>query len=275
MVRRPSIGRATAPAPAPVSATDPGGSRGSARVTIVTVAAALCAPLAGPSMGQGSEPYLVQGRSFPDYSLAQPQSPVLTLDQERLFAESAFGRRVLAEIEEASAQLVAENRRIEAELVAEERDLTERRPNMAPEAFRDLADAFDAKAVGYRRQQDAKARALQARDEAERTAFFRAARPVLSDLVAELGGVVLLDDRGVLLASPATDLTDRAIARVDAVIGDGASLSPPGPILPEDGATPAPEPISEEDPSAILPMPQPMPESTEADDLPSGPSLGD
>lgn len=202
----------------------------------------VAAALAGSAAGQGEAPSLVpaQGRTpFPEFPLARPQSPLLTLDQERLFAESAFGRRVAAEIEAASRTLAQENRAIEAELQAEERALTERRPELPAEEFRALADAFDAKAVGFRRAQDAKARALQRRDEAERQAFLRAALPILADLVAELGAVALLDDRAVLLSSEAIDVTDRAIDRIDAEIGEGAELSPPGPIVPD---VPAPVP---------------------------------
>jgi Skp family chaperone for outer membrane proteins len=193
----------------------------------------LCNVLAGPAVAQQPGALPVPGAGYPDFPIARPQTPVLTLDQDRLFAESAFGRRVSAEIDAASEALAAENREIEAELLAEERDLTERRAEMPPEDFRALAEAFDEKAVGFRRRQDAKARALQRRDEAERAAFFRAVSPILSDLVAELGAVAILDDRAVLFAAPSIDVTDRAIARIDARIGAGEALSPDGPVLPE------------------------------------------
>jgi len=172
---------------------------------------------------------------LPDFPLAEPRAPVLTLDQERLFEASRYGQRVLAELAAASEALARENRRIEAELLAEEQELRDRRAAMEPEAFRELAEAFDAKATGYRQQQDAKARALQRRDEAERQAFFRAAGPILADLVAELGAVAILDDRAILFAAPSIDVTDRAIARIDAEIGAGEELSPP-PQSPSLGA---------------------------------------
>jgi Skp family chaperone for outer membrane proteins len=208
----------------------------------------LAAALGGPAVGQEAGATLLpaQGRTpFPEFPLAQPQSPVLTLDQERLFAESAFGRRVAAEIDAASRALARENRAIEAELQAEERALTERRSELPAQEFRALADAFDEKAVGFRRSQDAKARALQRRDEAERQAFLRAALPILADLLAELGAVALLDDRAVLLSSESIDVTDRAIERIDTEIGAGAELSPPGPIVP-DLAAPMPAPSGPE-----------------------------
>lgn len=152
------------------------------------------------------------------------QSPILTIEAERLFNDSAFGQRIAQEREAESAVLSAENRRIEAELTTEEQDLTERRGTMEPEAFRVLADAFDEKVQEIRRTQDAKARALTQSREADRVAFLQAAAPVLEQLMREAGAAVLLERGSVFLSLNATDVTDTAIERVDAAIGDGADL---------------------------------------------------
>ncbi|MEM9249165.1 MAG: OmpH family outer membrane protein [Pseudomonadota bacterium] len=179
------------------------------------------------------------GGIIAEFPLAQRPSPVVTLDQERVFTGSQFGRRVGSALAEASRSLAAENRRIEAELTAEERDLTERRPSLPIEEFRALAAAFDGRVVALRRAQDSKALALQRRDEAERQAFLRAALPILRELIDELGAVAILDTRAVLFAAQSIDVTNRAIARIDARIGAGEALSPPGPIIPEVPVLPA------------------------------------
>lgn len=153
-------------------------------------------------------------------------SPVLVVELDRLFAESAFGLRIAAEIEEEGSQLAAENRRIEAELIAEERQITEQRPGLTPEAFRALADAFDEKVQTFRREQDAKVRAIGQRNEEGQRAFLMAAQPVLQDLMTEVGATVLLDRRVVFLSAPAVDVTDAAIERIDAAIGDGSKPTP-------------------------------------------------
>ncbi len=153
--------------------------------------------------------------------LGLPQSAILTIETDRLFAESAFGQRVANEIEAESAVLAAENRRIEAELTAEEKDLTERRPQMEPEAFRALADAFDEKVQSIRRAQDAKARTLNQKADKARVEFLRAARPMLEALMRESGASVILERNSVFLSANATDITDLAITRIDAAIGDG------------------------------------------------------
>lgn len=159
--------------------------------------------------------------------LGTVQSPILTIEADRLFSESLFGQRVAQEIEAESAVLSAENRRIEAELTAEERDLTERRATMEPDAFRALADAFDERVQDIRRTQDAKARALNQRSDADRVAFLQAAAPVLERLMRDSGAAVLLERGSVFLSLNATDITDEAIARIDATIGDGSALRQP------------------------------------------------
>ncbi len=163
----------------------------------------------------------------PAQQLGLPQSAILTISAERLFSDSAFGRRVAREIEAESAVLAAENRRIEAELSAEEKDLTERRAKMEPEAFRALADAFDAKVQEIRKTQDAKARDLVARRDAARVQFLRAARPVLEALMRDAGATVILERSSVFLSANSTDVTDAAIERIDAVLGDGSALEAP------------------------------------------------
>ena len=160
-----------------------------------------------------------------------PQSPILTLDQDRLFSQSAFGQRVLAEIAEAEAALATENRTLEETLVAEERALTERRATTEAEAFRALADAFDARVQAVRRQQDAKARELGRRLDAERQRFFEAAVPVLGEIAREAGAVAILADQAIILSFGRIDATDIAIARLDATLGSGAPppSEPPAP----------------------------------------------
>ena len=155
------------------------------------------------------------------------QNAILTIATDRLFAGSAFGQRIASEIEAESAVLAAENRRIEAELTAEEKDLTLRRPDMDPEAFRTLADAFDQRVQANRETQDAKARALNQIGDVARGEFLVAARPILEELMRESGAGVILERSNVFLSANTTDITDLAIKRIDAAIGDGSNLTGP------------------------------------------------
>jgi len=158
---------------------------------------------------------------------APAPSPVLTLNQDRLFAESLWGKRVTAEIEAASAELAAENRRIEGELTAEEKALTDRRATMPPEEFRKAADDFDARVVAIRSAQDAKARDLSNRRETEGQRFLQAVLPLLAQVLRERGAVAILDNRAIFVAADSIDVTDQLIAEIDARLGDGSDTPPP------------------------------------------------
>lgn len=149
------------------------------------------------------------------------QSPILTVDTDRLYSQSAFGLRAAKEIEERGAELATENRSIEAELSAEEQELTDKRATMEPEAFRTLADAFDEKVQSTRRAQETKGRDLSQLLEKEQIAFLNAAAPVLEALMRDAGAAVILERRSVFLSANAIDITDAAIARIDAALGDG------------------------------------------------------
>ena len=152
-----------------------------------------------------------------------PVAGILVLNQERLFAQSVFGQRIQRELADASARLAAENRRIEAELTAEELELTELRPTLEAAAFRDLADAFDARVEAIRAQQEAKARDLNAQADAAQTLFFERVAPILLGIVRERNAAVLVDSRAVLLSADRVDVTETAIAAIDENLGEGGA----------------------------------------------------
>ncbi|WP_147104560.1 OmpH family outer membrane protein [Tateyamaria sp. syn59] len=149
------------------------------------------------------------------------RSPILTIDSERLYRDSAFGQRVLDEIEARTTELSEDNRRIEAELEAEERTLTEQRADMTPDAFRALADAFDARVEAIRRDRDARSRAIADLLEENRDRFLISAAPVLEDIMRDTGAAVILEQRSVFVSANAIDITDLAISRMDETLGDG------------------------------------------------------
>ncbi|KCV83558.1 outer membrane chaperone Skp [Actibacterium atlanticum] len=157
------------------------------------------------------------------------RSPVLTVDQEQLFNDSAYGKAMLAALEDEREALTMENRRIEADLIAEEQDLTEERPQMTPEGFREKAAAFDARVVEIRQAQDSKLRALnERRDEAQKQ-FYAAALPIVAELVRERGAVLVLESQSVILSAQQIDITQEVIARLDQRLmsGDEDSTSAP------------------------------------------------
>lgn len=179
---------------------------------------------------------------------APPGASVLVLNQERLLSQSLYGQRIQREVEAAGAALTAENRRIEARLTEEELALTERRALMTPEAFRPIAAEFDARVNGIRAAQEAKGRALQQQADAAQQAFFETAFPILVDILRTRGASVLMDNRAVLLSADGIDITEEAVALIDARLGEGG-----------------PEPLIDLDGTGQAPRPRPAPADTPAD----------
>lgn len=154
------------------------------------------------------------------------RSPILTIDPDTLFSQSMFGRRISEQLRLQTEALAAENRQIETDLTAEERSLTERRPTMDAETFRAEAEAFDAKVQSIRAAQDAKERDLQRILTDGREEFLEIARPILGSLMQERGSVLILDRRSVFLGLGVIDVTDEAIAAIDAAVGAGQDQQP-------------------------------------------------
>lgn len=149
------------------------------------------------------------------------QSAVLVVEFERAFEESAYGKRFLHEMEDAGAEIAAENRQIETELKNEELALTAQRTSLEPSAFRDLAEAFDEKVQSLRQEQDTKARALGQRREAARREFLTVARPVLNQIMQDSGAVVILEKRSVFVSISSIDVTDQVVAGINVLLGQG------------------------------------------------------
>lgn len=224
-------GGAGAVAPRAGGATPPGRARGAPAVVLAGAAlllalAALPAGAQGQAQGQAQGPGQAQGQAQMQAGQLGLRSPILTIDTDRLFAETRFGKRVQRDLQAAGEALAAENTRIFDELTAEDRSLAARRSAMEAEAFRAEADAFDAKVQRIRAEQDAKERAFEQSVVEARLAFFNAVNPVLDGLMMQAGAAVIVDRRSVLRSVSAVDITDEAIATLDAEVGEGEGLLP-------------------------------------------------
>jgi len=146
-------------------------------------------------------------------------SPILVIDFERLYIESALGRQVEEELNAKRRELAGEQRAIEAELEAEEKSLTDQRAELTPEQFRPLADAFDAKVQEIRRSRTVKIRELDVQLEKDRDTFVQAAKPILEQMMIESGAAVVLERRETFLSVNGIDITNEAIARLDQTLG--------------------------------------------------------
>ncbi len=165
-------------------------------------------------------------------------APVLTVDQEQLFAASAWGQRMQARLEEEGGRIAAENERLATQLSEEEAMLTDQRATLPPAEFRKLAEAFDARATQVRRERAQAVQRLNDWAEAERTAFYRAALPVMGEMMQQRHAVAVLDRRTVFVSLDVIDITTALVAELDRAVGDGAGVVPLPSETPADAGQP-------------------------------------
>lgn len=184
--------------------------------------------LAGVAVGQeAADP---NGFEVPAEQLAPT---FLTVDIDQMFTQSQFGQRVGQSYAQGREELAAENGRIAQALREEELALAAQRSEMEVSVFRAEAVAFDEKAQAIRRAQDAKERELEETLTLGRDQFLSVTRPILGDLMVERGAFALLDRRSVLISLGSIDVTEDAIERIDAAIGDGSQVAPEEDSAPE------------------------------------------
>lgn len=171
-------------------------------------AALLAAALAGPL------PAAAQPALRPEAALG-----IRVLDQDRLLRGSRLGQTLLADLRTAEAALERDNQALADQLAAEERALTEERARMDPEAFRARAEEFDRRVEAIRTERARLSQELAQRYEAEAQRFFQTALPVLTGLMEEEGIAALIRPELLLLGADWLDITDLAIARLDAATG--------------------------------------------------------
>lgn len=154
------------------------------------------------------------------------QATFRILDQDRLLRGSRRGAEILAGIRAAEQALEAENQTIADQLAAEESALTEARATLAPDEFRLRADAFDARVEAIRAERQQRNQELRQQSDQAAQGFFAAALPVLVQMMNDEGILGLLKPDTLILGAEWLDVTDDAIARLD------AALSPPAPDPP-------------------------------------------
>lgn len=161
-------------------------------------------------------------------------TPILTVNEARLYSNSAWGRRVQSELEKISHQVAEENDRLYDELAGEENALTELRPTLSAAEFRKRAEAFDQRAQAMRAERLQVVRDLTERADNERRSFFDAAVPVFGQVMAERGAFVILDQRTVFVSADMIDVTDDLINRIDSEVGKGPADTEKKTLRPEE-----------------------------------------
>lgn len=144
---------------------------------------------------------------------------VLVLNQERLLRDSKKGKLILAEEANLKQKRAERATALEAELEADEKSLAERKDELDPKEFEQLAEAFDARVVAIRQEDVQAAEVLAAEFEGIRKDFFADVVPIVAQIMAERGASLVFEQRNVLFTGPNVDITDDVIARMDKAAG--------------------------------------------------------
>lgn len=168
-----------------------------------------------------------------------PRSQILTIDSSRLFPETLLGQSIITSINEERRAFAIENQAIAEQFRAEELALTEQRATLPRDEFARLAEDFDRRAQAERAERDAEMAAFERRAQAQERGFLQQIQPVLGQIMADAGALVLIESGTVILRNEAIDVTDIAIARINAA----SEIS-----TPEEGAG-AVDPVISDQPS--------------------------
>ncbi len=161
--------------------------------------------------------------------VAQPLSAVekselFTVDLTKLLRSSEFGKNIIAANNIARQKLQSENEELEAKLLLEEKKLSELRKTLSLEEFRPKALEFDKRVTVIRKEQGEKEEFLNKKVRKEESEFFRKVYPVLYEILIERGGLILVDQRNVILWDNSVDITDDAIQAINQALGSGVKI---------------------------------------------------
>ena len=147
--------------------------------------------------------------------LAAEKSGLFTVDMTKLLRSSEFGKNIIAANNIARKKLQSENEELEKKLLLEEKKLSELRKTLSVEEFRPKALEFDKRVSIIRAEQGKKEEILNKKVRKEETDFFKRIYPLLYEILTERGGLILVDQRNIILWDNSVDITDDAIQAIN------------------------------------------------------------
>ena len=133
----------------------------------------------------------------------------------KLLRSSEFGKNIIAANNIARKKLQSENEELEKKLLLEEKELSELRKTLSVEEFRPKALEFDKRVSIIRAEQGKKEEILNKKVRKEETDFFKRIYPLLYEILIERGGLILVDQRNIILWDNSVDITDDAIQAIN------------------------------------------------------------
>ncbi len=179
-------------------------------------------------------------------ALAQQAPEVVVVSRERILREAQAAHRLSAAEDEMTARLQGQIDETKVRFASEEEELARLRAELPASEFETRIADFDQRVRQARRVAQERAAALQKGFQDARAAIVAALPALIERLRVEAGARLVVNADQVLAADPSADLTDRAIALLDA---EG-----PSPAIPELDLS---RPLSELQPETAPGAPQP------------------
>ena len=154
---------------------------------------------------------------------AAEKSELFTVDMTKLLRSSEFGKNIIAANNIARKKLQSENEELEKKLLLEEKELSELRKTLSVEEFRPKALEFDKRVSTIRAEQGKKEEILNKKVRKEETDFFKRIYPLLYEILIERGGLILVDQRNIILWDNSVDITDDAIQAINQALRSGVN----------------------------------------------------
>ena len=151
--------------------------------------------------------------------LASEISSLFTVDMSKLFRSSDFGKNIISANNKARQDLQNENEELESKLLLEEKELSKQRKTLSLDEFRPKALEFDKKVSIIRKAQREKEEKLNNEVRKKELEFYKRIYPLLYELLLDQGGLVLIDQRNIILWDSSVDITDDAIKLINQVLG--------------------------------------------------------
>ena len=156
---------------------------------------------------------------------AAEKSELFTVDMAKLLRSSEFGKNIIAANNIARKKLQSENEELEKKLLLEEKELSELRKTLPIEEFRPKALEFDRRVTNIRAEQGKKEEFLNKKVRKEESDFFKRIYPFLYEILIERGGLILVDQRNIILWDSSVDITDDAIQAINQTLGSGNKIN--------------------------------------------------
>lgn len=157
----------------------------------------------------------------PAIAQTAPGAAVAVLDQDRMFAQSIAGKGIAQRLQEVAQQISTELKPDGDWLTNEQKALQQAASGLTREQIAQRADlktrfeTFGRRGADFERKSGKRAQELVATENKARQDFAKAVDPIVLEIVRERNVAVLFDRAATMYATPAVDITDEVVKRLD------------------------------------------------------------